>query len=243
MAVLALTGCTSYLAGYDLTQDTNKIGLKATVKDLDTTTFTTGGTIYRSRIGGMRDVDVVYEGFWQAATGAVDAELFPDLGTADRVLTVSPAGTEAAAAYLTQVGKYQVELFGEHGQVAPFTLTAMGTNAYGLIRGQLAAAKQSKSSTGVLGSVCNITGPTATQYVYCAVHIFSAGTTITLQLQSDTAANFPSATTQATIGALTTTGGTWMTRVAGALTGEDFWRLNVSSITGTFSLAAAIGVQ
>jgi hypothetical protein len=246
MAVLSLIGATSYVGGYDLTGDTHKVHVAAMAEELDVTTFSTGATtLYRSRIAGLKDVEASWDGYWQAGSGLVDADLFPNLGTADQAVTVSPTGTETATAYLTQVGRFNVELFGGVGEVAPFALSAKGTNTQGLVRGQLAAAKQSKSSTGVLGSVCNITAPSSSsQYVYCAVHVFSAGTTVTLQLQSDTAAGFPSATTQATIGALTAAGGTWMTRIAGgSLSGEDYWRLNISAITGTFSLAATIGVR
>ena len=238
MAVLALTGCTSYVHGYDVTADTHKVSLKAQAEDLDTTTF---GSTYRTRIAGLRDVDASWEGYWQAASGAVDAEMFPDLGTADRVVTVSPTGTEATTAYLTQVGKFNVEMFGDVGQVAPFTLAAMGTHKQGLVRGQLAKAKGSVSSTGATGTGCQLGAVGATQFLYSSFHVFTSATTITVIVQSDNNAGFTSPTTVATIGPLTTTGGTWLTRVAGAIT-DDYFRFNISAITGTFSVAGAIAV-
>lgn len=242
MSTFSLKDCTIWGHGYDFTTDSNKLAIATEVNDLDDTTF---GDSYRSRVGGLRSVEAELAGFWQSATsGAVDLEAFPDLGTANRVWTASPTGaTETSVAYMFQAGKFGVEMFGEVGELAPFTLNLMGTNGVGVVRGQVAKGRGNVSATGVLGSVLSITGPTSTQFAYCTVHIFSAGTTITLQLQSDTASNFPSATTQATIGPLTVTGGTWMTRVAGPLSGENFWRLNVSSITGTFNIAAAVGVQ
>lgn len=239
-APAAFTDCTTWVHGYDLTGDTNKLSLNLSTDELETTVFGGGG--YRSRIGGLRDVEASFEGFQTDAVGAVGPELFPDLGTADRVFTVSPTGVAATTAYLFQAGKFKVGQFGDVGSVAPFTLSAKGTSSQGAVRGQVAAAKQNKSSTGVLGSILGITAPTATQFVYCTVHIFSAPTTVTLQLQSDTLVGFGSPTTQATIGPLTAAGGTWMTRLAGPFLGEDFWRLNISAITGTASIAAAIGV-
>lgn len=241
MAVLALTGTTIYVAGYDMSGDSNKVTLNTSAEELEVTTFGSAG--FREFVGGLKDVELSVEGFAQSGTGKVSEELFPDLGTANRVVTVCPTGTAASTAYLCQVGKFSTEEFGDVGAVNPFTLSAMGTSSQGLVRGQLAAAKQTKSATGVLGSVVNITAPTASQYVYAAVHCFSAGTTVTIQLQSDTASNFPSPTTQATFTAISAAGGSWLTRVAGgSLTGEDYWRLNISAITGTFSLAGAIGV-
>lgn len=243
MPVLSLLDCTAWIAGYDWSTDSNKLTVKASAADLDTTTFGGGG--FQTRIGGLRTVEANLAGNWQsAAAGAVDPEAFPDLGNVDRPCTFSPTGsTEGSIAYLAQLGKFSYEVLGQVGAVAPFTLGMMGTNGVGLVRGQVAKARGSVSATGALGSALTLTAPTSTQFVYCTVHVFTAGTTITLQLQSDTASNFPSATTVATIGPITVAGGTWMTRVAGPLAGEVAWRLNVSAITGTFNLAAAIAVQ
>jgi hypothetical protein len=243
VAAFSLLDASAWLAGYDFSADSNKLTLKADAEDLDVTTFGSSG--YKSRIGGLRSVEATLEGFWQSATSAaVDPESFPDLGNADRACTFSSSGsTETSVAWLAQLGKFSYEVFGQVGDAAPFNLGMMGTNSVGLVRGQVAKARGNVSATGVLGSALTLTAPTATQYVYCAVHIFSAPTTITLQLQSDTASNFPSATTVATIGPLTAVGGTWMTRVAGPLVGEVAWRLNVSAITGTANIAAAIAVQ
>lgn len=243
MAAFALLDATAHIGGYDFTGDSNKLTIAAEVDDLETTTF--GATGYRSRVGGLRDVEAELAGFWQsAAAQAVDPEVFGDLGTADRACTFSNSGSvEASVAWLCQLGKFSYELFGAVGEVAPFSLAMMGTSGVGLVRGQVARARGNVSATGVLGSVLNLGAPTAGQYVYVAVHVFTAGTTVTLQLQSDTASGFPSATTQATIGPLAAAGGTWMTRLAGPFAGETHWRLNVSAITGTFNLAAAVAVQ
>lgn len=239
-APFSLTDASIWVAGYDMTGDSNKLSINASAEELETTVFGGGG--YRSRIGGLRDVEANVEGFQTDAVGAVGPELFPKLGTADEAWVVSPTGVAATTAYLFLAGKFKVGQLGDIGSVAPFTLAAKGTNNQGMIRGQIAATKQNKSATGQLGSILGITAPTATQFVYCAVQIFSAGTTVTLQLQSDALVAFGSPTTQATIGPLTAAGGTWMTRLAGPFLGEDFWRLNISAITGTFSIAAAIGV-
>jgi hypothetical protein len=72
--------------------------------------------------------------------------------------------------------------------------------------------------------------------------VFSAGTTITVQVQSDDNAGMSSPTTVATIGPITVVGGTWMTPIAGPIT-DTYYRMNVSAITGTFSVAGAIGIR
>lgn len=243
MGTLTLTDVAVHVAGYDFTTDANEASLTPEVDDLDTTTFGGGG--YRTRIGGVKNIEAELSGFWQSATsGAVDPEVFPSLATLNEVVSVAPNNTEANPCYLFQAGKFNYEILGGHGEVAPFTLSMMGTDGTaGLVRGQLAKKKGNVSATGALGSVLNLGAPTSTQYVYASFHVFTAGTTITVQVQSDDSAGFATPTTRATIGPLTATGGTWMARVAGPFAGETHWRFNVSSITGTFNVAGAIGVQ
>lgn len=235
----ALTDCKVWCAGYDMTSDLNKLTLDLSAEELDVTTFGSGG--YRARIGGLRDVEAQYEGFQTDGVGEVGPELFPHLGTADEVFTVSPTGAVTTPAYMFRAGKFQVSQFGDVGSVAPFTLSAKGTNAQGVIRGQVTKAKGNVSGTGGMGTVVNLGAVGATQYLYAAVHIFSAGTTITMDLASDDNSGFTSGTTRATIGPLTTSGGTWMTRVAGPIT-DSYFLFNVTTCTGTFSIAAAIGI-
>jgi hypothetical protein len=242
VSAFALVNANSWVHGYDFTGDTNKITVATKLDELETTTFGNAG--YKTRVAGLRDVTVQEDGFWQSASAAaVDPQAFPDLAVADRVCTFSPDGAAGSVAYAAQLGKFEYDLFGPVGQLAPFTLQMAGTSPQGVVRGLVAAGKQSASGTGALGSAVNLGAPTAGQYVYCAFHIFSAGTTITVQIQSDTASNFPSPTTQATLTGLTAVGGTWMPRVAGPFSGETWWRLNVSAITGTFSVAGMIAVQ
>jgi len=238
MAAIALLNATTYIHGFDFTTKTNNITVNAEAEDLDATTF--GGNGYRQRIAGLREVTSDHSGFWE---GPVDAEAWANLGVADRAVTVAPTGTEGDVAYMFRAGQFSYEQFGDVGDLTPFSISMSGSNAYGIVRGGLAKAKGSVSATGVLGSVVNLGAPLATQYVYAVLHVFSAGTTITVQVQSDTAANFPSATTRGTIGPITAVGGTWLARVAGPFVGETHWRLNVSAITGTFEVAGAIAVQ
>lgn len=241
MSSLALVDATTWVHGYDFTTDMNQIGLTIEAEELDNTAFGGGG--YRSRIGGLRTVAANLDGFWQSAAASVDSESFPDLGNVDRPITTGPTGVAGSPVYMFQAGKFAYSAFGAVGDVTPFSLGCSGTNGVGVVRGQVAAAKQTVNATGVLGSVLNLGAPTATQFVYAVLHVFSAGTTITVQIQSDDAAGFPSATTRGTIGPITTTGGTWLARVAGPFVGETHWRMNISAITGTFQVAGAIAVQ
>lgn len=239
MSTIVLTDATTWVAGYDMTTDLNQISLHAEVEDKDNTTFGSGG--WRTRQGGLRDVTADLSGLWQAGAGTIDPEAFTNLGTADRVMTMSPDGAAGSVAYFFQGGTFSYDLLGQVGDLAPFSLATKATNAVGLIRGQVAAAKGVVSGTGVVGSVVNLGAVGSTQYLYSVVHVFTAGTTVTLKIQSDNASNFPSAADVVTLAAITTTGGTWVTRTAGPLTDTHF-RFNATACTGSFTLAAAIGV-
>lgn len=243
MAVIALTDAYCYVAGHDFTGDSNALTLNNEAAELNRTNFRSGGWTELAG-GGLKTGAFSMGGFWQSATtDAVDPQAFTDLGVADRVFTFGPTEVEGAPAYMWQGGHFNYQLLGNVGELAPFTLAAAGTSSVGVVRGQLAKAKGTVNATGVLGSVVNLGTVGAGQYLYATLHVLGApGTTITVQLQSDDTSGFASPTTRATLGPLTAASGVWATRVAGALA-ETHYRFNVSAITGTFTVAGAIGIQ
>jgi hypothetical protein len=228
-----------YIGGYDMTGDLNSAALNISAEELDNTVFGLGG--YRRRIGGLKTVGAQLGGFWQAGSGTVDPTVFTDLAIADRVITMAPDDAETTPAYMWQGGSFTYSPFGQIGTVTPFSLGYQGTNGVGVVRGQLNKVKGNVSATGATGSVVELGDVAANEFMYATLHVFSAGTTITVQVQSDDNSGFSSPTTRATFSGITAAGGTWATRVAGAIT-DTFWRFNVSAVTGTFSIAGAIGI-
>ncbi|MGH3978087.1 MAG: hypothetical protein ACRDRZ_03635 [Pseudonocardiaceae bacterium] len=239
MATLVLTDVTTWVHDHDFTTDSNQLSLSVEVDAQDSTTFGGGG--WRARKPGLRSVEAELGGFWDSPP---DAATFPNLGTADHAVTISPTGAEGAVAYAFAAGRFEYEQFGgEIGEMCPYALNLMGTDNVGLVRGQLAKAKGAASATGPLGSAINLGAGGTGKYVYATTHIFTAGTTVTIEVQSDDAQGFASPTTAATIGPLTAAGGTFMTRVDAAAITDTWWRLNISAITGTFTVAGALAVQ
>lgn len=236
MGTFAMIDCTTWAHGYDLTTDLNQMALKFDADELDKTTF---GNDFKRRTGGLKNVELSLSGYY---TTDVDALQFPDLGVADRVVTTMPTPDAGSVAYMMRVGNFKYELFDEVGSMTPFALDCMGSNRDGVVRGRVAASKATTNATGPVGSVVQLPAASSSQSVYAALHVFSpAGTTVTVQVQSDGAADFATPTTVATFSAATSTGGMWL-RHAGANT-DTYYRFNVSAITGTFTLAGAIGVQ
>lgn len=236
MAAFALTDVFMHVHGYDLTCDSNELRMELASNPLDVTTFCSDG--WTELIGGVKSSTFNMAGFWSQGQDVVS---FDDLGVVNRAMTFGPVNTEGQVAYLAKLGHFNYQQGGAHGEAAPFALTAAGSDGWGVVRGKLAAAKQTVTATGVAGSVVELGAVAADEYLYATFHVFEAGTTITVQVQSDENATFAAPTTRATIGPLTTTGGTFIARVAGAIT-DTHYRLNVSAITGEFSVAGAIGV-
>ncbi len=245
MGSYAVLNHTTYVSGYDLTGDTNSTTLDIEYDELD---VTVNGSTARNRIAGLEQVESTVGGPWQsAASGAIDPTVFTGLGSTVEIVTQTPTGTEGDVAWLWQAKKFTYSIGGQLGEVFPYEMKMLstkgsGVTSVGAVRGRLLKAKGDISATGVTGSVVQAGAVASGQYLYCAVHCFTIGTSFTLQIQSDTASNFPSATTQMTTSSITATGGTWVTRVAGPIT-DDYWRVNVPAASGTSQIAVAIGIK
>lgn len=238
MATFVLVDAIAYIHGQDFTGVTNKVTLVGKVDSQESTTFGGGG--WRTKKGGLRSAEMNLEGFMDSAP---DAQSFTDLGVADRLATVSATSTAGSVAYMFKTGQFEYEVFGTVGEMTPYSLNTMNTDYVGLVRGQVAKAKGNVSAIGALGSAVNLGAGSAGKYIYGTVHVFTVGTTVTIQVQTDDNGAFTTPTTVATIGPITTVGGASMTRVDASAITDTWYRLNVSAITGTFNLSGAIGVQ
>jgi len=239
MAVEALLDAFTYVAGHDFTTDTNQGELNLEAAVLDATTFGSNG--WQENAYGLKTLAFNYSGFWQSATAdAVDPEAFGDLGV-ERPHTWGQRELEGEPAWLFNAGKSSYTLGGEVGPLAPFSLQSMATDKYGAIRGQLAKAKSAATAIGATGSIVSLGPVAADQFLYATFHVFTAGTTLTVQVQSAAAIGFGSPTLRGTIGPLTTRGATFMARVPGPIT-DGFYRFNISAVTGAFVAAGAIGI-
>ncbi|MFI6737439.1 hypothetical protein ACIBI9_31325 [Nonomuraea sp. NPDC050451] len=230
---------TTYVAGYNFTTDMNQISLNLGAEELDNTTFGSGG--WRTRVAGLKDVEAELAGYWQAGSPSLDSEAFTRLGLADEVVSMSPTGVEGDTAYVWRGEKFGYDAFGSIGELTPFSLSMKGSHGQGAARGTFLKTRANVSATGATGTSFRIIGGIPSGFaLYSSFHVFTAGTTITALVESDDANTFASATTRLTHGPITAVGGT-IQRIAGPIT-DDWFRVRVSAITGTFSIACAIGV-
>jgi hypothetical protein len=217
--------------------------LDMTAAELNVSTFRSNG--WTDLTGGVKTVTFNEEGFWQAGTGQLDPEVFPNLGTT-KVFTMTPIETETSVAYLWRGGEFHYEpMTGSHGDPAGFLLSSVGKDGYGVVRGKLGLETATVSGTGQKGSIVNIATTSASGYAYASLHAFTVGVSSSVVVESTTdSAMVGTATTLGTF-TVTAAGGNWMTRVA-ATSGQNYYRFRVTGIsngTGTFSMAGAIGVQ
>ncbi len=244
MATHAALDVTTWLGGYDLTGDSNKTEFGI---EVDPQVDSAYGDRGMSRVGGLESVALQSNGWWQAGPGAVDPALIANLGSALTPITVADDPTESQVAYFLQSRQFSYQMFGEVGSVVPFSLQAQaakgnGALSAGAVRGRILKTKANVSATGATGTAYQLGAAASGQYLYAVFHVFSAGTTITAVVESDDANTFASATTRITFGPITTAGGTWGVRLAGPIT-DDWYRLRVTAITGTFQIAAAVGIK
>jgi hypothetical protein len=242
----ALLTAFAYVDQWDATANARDIALSASQPALEGTTFrdvATSGLWEVVGASGSKKGQLSVAGFWSAAASAtVDDQAFGQLGNS-RVITAGYEETEGEPCWMLQGAQTSYQAFGKLGELAPFSLDASVSNGIGLVRGVLTKKMSAVSATGALGTAKQIGAVSASQYLYATLHLFgTAATTITVVVESDDNSGFSTPTTRATIGPLTTVGGTWATRVAGAIT-DTYWRMRVTAITGTWTVAGAIGIQ
>lgn len=245
MSSLILKSLRTYVGGYDLTGDTNNGGLDLDHDVQDVTVFQppgSGGA--RARACGLEDVSAASSGFWATGVGSVDENAFANFGsTLDEPMSMSSDGAEGSVAYMLRTGRFKYSLFGDVGKPAPFALDFRGTNGQAaVVRSLVTKTKAAVAATGATGTAQQVGATSATQFLYAGLHVFSAGTTITAVIESAPDNTFASPTTRITFGPITAVGGYWGTRVAGAIT-DQWFRLRVTAITGSFTIAANVGIR
>ncbi len=243
MALLSLVNAKILVGQADLSGYANTVDLDAEAEELDVTTYGSGGAT--TLIGGLKSVMIKTGGFWDAGSPVLpDDRLFADLGITGVPMTVTPTGAVVGdAAYFTRVMRPKYMFGDKVGQVLPFESEAVGDGT-SLVRGQV-ADNQARTTTGVT-AVRTLVVPSATTRVYAAIHVLAvSGTTpsMTVTLQGDDAAGFPSAATVATSVAITAPGWIFLVGPYG-VTADSFYRLSyvISGTTPSFTVVASIGV-
>lgn len=244
MAVLALTDAFCYVDLLDFTGQAEQLQVTGTAQQRPKTTFASGG--WTEVQNTLKEWNLNIGAFWSCDSALdVDAQSFDGLGVANRVITTGLVETEGQPVVMMRgMQPSYTWLEGTVGDLAKAKVNAVGSDGgYGVVRGQLAVDYTTVTATGAVGTGLNLGAVGAAQSLYATFHVFGVpGTTITAIVESDDNSGFTTPTTRITLGPYTTAGGRWATPVAGAIT-DTWWRINITGITGTFVIAAAIAIQ
>jgi hypothetical protein len=244
MGTFAANNITTWFSGYDMTGDLNSTNLAMSYDALDSTPF---GSVARKRTAGLEDCQLSEEGFWQSGTVAVDPTAFAALGGTSQPVSNSSDGLDSSVAYFYRARTFNYQTFGKVGEMFPFSLSAQSARGAGLasvaaVRGRVMKTKGTVSATGATGTAFQLGAVASGQFLYAVFHEFAVGTTITAVLESAPDNTFGASTTRMTFGPITTIGGVWGTRVTGPIT-DPWYRLRVTAITGTHTIACVAGIK
>lgn len=245
MAEFALLDAFAYVGGHDFTGTLSEWNMNGGGEPLDRTTFRNNNGARRFKTG-LLTTDVSMGGFADLAADGVDVHMWNTWhGRLVRVITAGNEETEGQPCCITQIVTSQINPGGggQVGQMSRYTMAAQGSDKYGGIRGTLLVGQQTVSTTGAKGTAVQAGAVASGERLFATFHLLGApGTSITAVLESDDNSNFTSATTRITFGPLTAQGGTWATPVAGAIT-DDWWRIRVTAVSGSWTVAAAMAIE
>lgn len=239
MAIFYLKDVDVIVDGYDMSGFTNKVKLAASVAELDTTNFASSGA--KARIGGLKDASVNVEGFYDTTVGTLTVAagseaLYSNLGTSDKVISISPDGLDQSVVYAMRSLETDFSAFDAIGSITPFSISAATTNTDGLVRGIVAnPVATARTATGN-GSITDMGAGfvTATKRLAGFVQFVTiSGTTPTciVKIQSSTSSTFASGVTdRITFTSANTISSQWSTALTG--TTDRYWRATWT-ITGT----------
>lgn len=234
-----------YVAGADLTGTSNKIALDVERAELDATTF--GGAGWTQNESGLGKGTAAVTGFWAAGdAGQPDDRFYADLGV-NQPLTVVPNAANSTVAvadlaYLLQIMQSKYMMGGTVGELVGYDVAYASDSP--VVRGQVMHDPGTARTATGNGTAVQLGAVTASQRVYCSLHLISvSGTTpsLTAKLQSAATAG-GSYTDRVTFTAATALGGQFAS-AAGAIT-DTWWRLQwtISGTLPSFLLVAAAGI-
>jgi hypothetical protein len=241
---LVAVGAFLYAGGHDFTGDIKQWSVDGGSETKDKTTFRNSGA--RKKRTGLLTAAFSMNGFTDLSEDGQDAHLFTAYsGRSSRVITVGNDETEGQPCVMMQglTAAFNPGGGGPVGELSAFSANGVSSDGTGAMRGALLLEQTAVSTTGAKGTGVQLGAVSATQYLYASLHLLgTAGTSITAVIESDDNSGFTTATTRCTFSSLTAADGYWATPAAGAIT-DDWYRLRVTSVTGSWTVACAAGVR
>lgn len=246
----ALNNAVVLVGGYDITNFTGQLDVGGSVNMLDAPHFGSKG--HNIKIPGLKTYTAQFNGNADYGSATAVSRAFPLATVGDQhAVTVLPnvSGNPTAGdpAIFTRALRASMKSpGGAVGDVASFDLALESDTA--MVDGIALQPVTARSSSST-GTICAFTGPTASQYLFAALHVGAVtGTTPTLDVKIQSAAlvGFGSPSDRITFAQAGTSGAytsQWATPVAGAIT-DGFWRISftLGGSTPNFTFAVVLGL-
>lgn len=235
MATQLLAQQHALLAGYRLTGQLNQIVFAVSTAELDATTYGNLTVIHQP---GLKGASCSFNGFWNSTE---ESALFNLHRTEDQPVSIGLTdGTAGSPAVTMEAALWKHNITGRVGELLRLE-SDVGITRYGPVRGLV--AHNTESSGNVTGTAYELGAVSATQHIYAALHVFDGDGDLDVIVESDTASNFPSATTRITftqVADATAIASEFM-RTAGAIT-DTWWRISATN-PSTRDFAVVFGIR
>jgi len=244
MAKQVLTDCRLFVAGADISGNTNTVELSAEFADQDVTNYRSGG--WKEAIAGLGSSSVKAGGQWEALdTSMVDDALWALSGSTQAPWTICPSdSTVGTLAWLVngQETTY-APAGGSVGDVASWQANA--SSSWPLSRGKILHPTGTVRTTTGVGTSVQLAAVPAGARLYASLHLLSitGGGSIVVRIESDNATGFPSPATVNTFASLAARGSEIQRSNGTAIT--DDWFRAAWTVTGTVSalFVVAVGID
>lgn len=114
------------LNGIDLSSSLHAVTLDVTSNEIDTTTFGTSSTVYKTVVGGVVSGSAKLDFYQDYAAGSVDATIWPLVNTIG-TLVIKPAGTAVSATNPSYTASVLINgytpVMGSIGDLSSFSVT------------------------------------------------------------------------------------------------------------------------
>ncbi len=243
MSIFVLTNAKVAYGGRDMSGILNQIALGG---EVDLQEDTAMGDTFRTRIPGLKDGNMNMDGYWEStsASDSADADLFAKIGATKELISLSAeGGTVGDVGYSFEADMANYNQGASLGEIYPFNITAQGNGP--LLRGTVMENVVRTSTAD--GTGYELGNLTSAQTLYSAIHVLSvSGTNPTLDVvvQSDELEAMGTPTTRITHAQLTTVGSELLS-VAGPITPDDWFRLEMTiggTNTPTFDIFGVIAI-
>ncbi len=234
MAEHVLKDTRFWLEGVELTGQMNETRVDLTRVMKDRTVF---GENTESFAAGVKQGNMVHGGFWNAAEPDLQFHTLFNNGALSPA-TVASTGTVGDAAYIMNAREGLYQMTGQFGDLFGFQVGLQAGDSP-VLRGLVMIAKTSTGAEN--GTALQLGALSATETLYVAAHVTAfTGTDVVVNMESDDAEGFPSASAQGTPLTFSGVDGQWGT-AAGAVT-DDWWRVRLSGTFSSATVAVVFGI-